>query len=62
MATENFVMVGTSRMNSTGNAGTLTLPKHVVNPWMDKYGRDYAVFTKGSKIMFVPRDEVDIDE
>jgi len=59
MATD-WDMEGTGRLNSTGSSGTITLPQHVTEAFLNNHGRDYAVFVQDKKILFVPTDEVDV--
>jgi len=56
-------MVGTGRVNKTGGAGTITLPKDVLELWdIDENGRDVVWFTNGSRLYAVPKTEVTASE
>jgi len=56
-------MVGTGRVNKTGGAGTITLPKDVLELWdIDENGKDVVWFTDNSRLYAVPKTRVSVDE
>lgn len=60
---QQFSLEGTSRLNASGStgSGTLTLPKHVTEPLLADYGKDFAVFSDGSRVLLIPQSEVTTD-
>lgn len=52
-------MLGTGRMNQTGGAATITMPKAAVEQWgVDDNGLDVVWFTDGTRVYAVPQDAV----
>lgn len=56
-------MVGTGRINQTGGAGTITMPKDVLALWdVDENGKDVVWFTDDKRLYAVPKERVRSDE
>jgi len=52
-------MLGTGRMNETGNTATITMPKEAVDLWnLGENGLDVVWFTDGTRLFAVPKDAV----
>jgi len=54
-------MPGTGRMNETGNAATITMPKEA-KEWFDpgENGLDMVWFTDGTRLFAVPKSKVGV--
>jgi hypothetical protein len=52
-------MLGTGRMNETGNTATITMPKESLDLWnLDRNGLDVVWFTDGIRLFAVPKSAV----
>jgi hypothetical protein len=56
-------MLGTGRMNETGNTATITMPKEAVDLWnLNKNGLDVVWFTDGDRLFAVRKNAVCVSE
>jgi len=55
---DTLTLEGTTRLNTTGGSGSLTVPGHITDYYLEQYGKDYAVFSDGERLLFVPRDTI----
>jgi hypothetical protein len=54
-------MLGTGRMNRTGGAATITMPKEAVEEYdIGENGIDVVWFSDGTRLFAVPKSEVGV--
>lgn len=54
-------MLGTGRMNRTGNTATITMPKAALEEWdPGENGQDVVWFTDGTRLFAVRQDDVGV--
>lgn len=54
-------MLGTGRMNHTGGAATITMPKEAVEEYdVGENGRDVVWFFDGNRVFAVPKSKVGV--